>query len=245
MSHKRTTTIKPLRLTRWLSQLGYVETRREAESFIYRHTILVQGKPVTRGDVKVLPQDVTINGEPMDSPRIVIMVHKPAGYVCSHEDAGLRVYDLLPERYRYRSGLVTVGRLDKDTTGLLLMTDDGDLVHRLTHPKKHIAKTYEVTLEKPLSGNEATVFSSGTLMLDNEKTPLQPAMLEPTGTHSARLILHEGRYHQVKRMFAATGNHVTQLHRSAIGKLELDTLAVGQWRLLSEEEEHDYFNTDV
>lgn len=231
-------TVKPLRLSRWLAQLGYVETRREAETFLDEFHVEIDGNPVSRGDVKCIPEHVTIDGEPMDAARLVILLNKPAGYVCSHEDSGLRVYDLLPDRYRYRSPkIITVGRLDKDTTGLLLLTDDGTLAHKLTHPRHHVPKIYEVTLEQPLKGNEAALFAKGTLMLEGETTPLQAAEMEAVGEKQARLTLHEGRYHQVKRMFAATGNNVTALHRSQQGGLTLGNLAEGEWRLLTPEDE--------
>lgn len=231
-------TVKPLRLSRWLAQLGYVESRREAELFIDECHMEIDGNPVSRGDVKCVPAQVTIDGEPMDAARLVILLNKPTGYVCSHEDSGLRVYDLLPERYRFRQPkLITVGRLDKDTTGLLLLTDDGTLAHKLTHPRHHVPKVYEVTLEQPLKGSEAEVFAKGTLMLEGETTPLQPAEMEALGDKHARLTLHEGRYHQVKRMFASTGNHVTALHRAQQGGLTLGDLAEGDWRLLDAEDE--------
>lgn len=231
-------TTKPQRLSKWLMQLGYVETRREAERFVDDHRVEIDENPVSRGDVKCAPEQVTIDGEPMDAARLVLMLNKPAGYVCSHEDSGLRVYDLLPQRYRFRQPkLITVGRLDKDTTGLLLLTDDGTLAHKLTHPRHHVPKVYEATLRDPLKGNEATLFAIGTLMLDGETTPLQPAQMETLDAHRARLTLHEGRYHQVRRMFAATGNHVTALHRAMQGGLALGGLPEGKWRALSAEDE--------
>lgn len=234
--------VKPLRLSRWLAQLGYVESRREAEAFIDDRRIEIDGEPVERGDIKCTPDQVTIDGEPMDPARLVILLNKPAGYVCSHEDSGLRVYDLLPERYRFRvPKLITVGRLDKDTTGLLLLTDDGTLAHKLTHPRHHVRKIYEVTLEHPLKGHEAELFVKGTLMLEGETSPLQPAEMEVLGEKRARLTLHEGRYHQVKRMFAAAGNHVTALHRAQQGGLALDGLGEGAWRLLDAEDEARLF----
>lgn len=228
---------KPLRLERWLSQLGYIQSRRDADWFLEEHAVLVDGEPVERVDIKVVPSQVTIDGEPMDAEHLVILLHKPAGYVCSHEDAGLRVYDLLPDRWRARRpSLVTVGRLDKDTTGFLLLTDDGALTHRLTHPKHHVPKTYEVTLEKSLRGDEATIFAAGKLMLENETKPLLPAVMEVIDAAHVRLMVHEGRYHQVKRMFAAVGNHVQQLHRASMGGLDLGGLQPGKWRLLSAED---------
>src|SRR5690606_38496753 len=128
--------------------------------------------------------------------------------------------------------LSTVGRLDRDTSGLLLMTDDGQLLHRIISPKSQLPKVYEATLAEPLRGDEAATFASGTLMLESEKTPLLPAGLEVVSPTQARLTLHEGRYHQVRRMFAAVGHHVVALHRSQVGGLTLDGLPEGQWRLL-------------
>lgn len=229
---------KPQRLSRLLTQLGYVETRREAEYFLEDHRVEINGEPVTRSDAKATAAQVTIDGEPMDAERLVILLNKPEGYVCAHDDPGLRVYDLLPERWRARvPKLITVGRLDKDTTGLLLITDDGTLSHRLTHPKHHVPKIYEVEVDSALSGKEEAAFASGTLMLESERTPLLPAQFEPTGERAGRLTLHEGRYHQVKRMFGAMGNRVTKLHRAQQGRLDLGALKVGEWRLLEAEEE--------
>ena len=163
------------------------------------------------------------------------MLHKPTGVTCSTRDAGRIVYDLLPPRFRLRAPLLsTVGRLDRDTSGLLLLTDDGALLHRIVSPRARLAKTYEATLAQDLRGDEAAVFASGTLMLETEKTPLAPAVLETIDPRHARLVLTEGRYHQVRRMFAAVGNHVDALHRSRVGGLTLGDLAPGQWRALEE-----------
>ena len=143
------------------------------------------------------------------------------------------IYDLLPPRFRLRSPLLsTVGRLDRDTSGLLLLTDDGALLHRIVSPKSHLAKVYDATLAQDLRGDEAAVFASGTLQLESDNTPLAPAQLQVVAPRLARLILTEGRYHQVRRMFAAAGNHVLALHRSRIGGLELGGLAPGEWRML-------------
>ena len=161
------------------------------------------------------------------------MLNKPAGYTCSTKDPGQIVYELFPPRFRLRSPVIsTVGRLDRDTTGLLLLTDDGALLHRIVHPKSGIAKVYEATLARDLRGDTAKVFASGKLMLESEKEPLAPAALEVIGPRQARLTLTEGRYHQARRMFAAVGNHVEKLHRSRVGGLELDDLPEGQWRIL-------------
>jgi pseudouridine synthase len=149
-------------------------------------------------------------------------MHKPLDVVCSHREPGRSVYEILPRRWQAREpALSTIGRLDKDTSGLLLITDDGLFLHRVISPKSHVAKRYLATLDRPLRGDEAAVFASGTLMLDNETDPLAPAILEPVGEKQALLTITEGRYHQVRRMFAAVGNHVTALHRDRIGGLEL------------------------
>ncbi len=178
------------------------------------------------------------DGEPIDPPHgMVVMLNKPAGFTCSHADQGSLVYELLPPRFLKRDPkLSSIGRLDADTTGLLLFTDDGALLHRLISPKSSITKTYDAVLARPLEGHETALFASGTLVLRGEEKPCLPATLDVTGDRTARLTLTEGKYHQVRRMFAAAGNHVEALHRSRFGPLELDGLPEGQWRLLTQAE---------
>jgi 16S rRNA pseudouridine516 synthase len=197
-------------------------------------------------DDVVDPARVLIDGEPLDPPPgLLLMLHKPTGITCSSKDPGRVVYDLLPPRFRNREPkLSTVGRLDRDTSGLLLMTDDGQLLHRITSPKSGLDKVYVATLAEDLRGDEAALFAAGTLMLDGETTPLRPAELEVLGPRHARLVLHEGRYHQVRRMFAATGNRVLTLHRERIGGLALEGLAEGEWRLLGEEARERIFTAN-
>ena len=175
-----------------------------------------------------------IDGAALDpAPGFVLMMHKPTGYTCSTQDAGALVYDLLPPRFRRRSPtLATVGRLDRDTTGLLLMTDDGALLHRIVSPRSHLEKVYEATLARDLRGNEGAIFASGTLRLESERKPLAPASLEALGPRQRAMTVTEGRYHQVRRMFAAVGNHVEALHRSRVGGLTLGDLEIGKWRVL-------------
>lgn len=228
-----------MKLDKLLNQLGYIATRREAYAFLQRNAVLENNSTLTDPDTTVNPAALTINGEPLDPLQdgLFILMHKPADYVCTHDQSEKRVYDLLPPRFRQRQQqLASVGRLDKDTTGLLLLTDNGAVNHRLTSPKHHVAKTYHVTLAGPLRGDEATLFASGTLMLRNEDKPLRPAVLEVLTPTTANLTIHEGRYHQVKRMFAATGNKVIALHRSHFGPLTLGDLQPGQYRLLTTEE---------
>lgn len=198
---------------------------------------------VTDADGEVLYADdvvpheaVRVDGEPLDPPQgLLLALNKPTGVTCSSKDAGRVVYDLLPPRFRLRNpALSTVGRLDRDTSGLLLLTDDGQLLHRIIAPKSSVPKVYRATLAQDLRGDEAALFASGTLMLDGEKAPLLPAGLEPIDARNARLTLHEGRYHQARRMFAAVGNHVVALHRERIGGLALDGLPEGEWRILGD-----------
>jgi 16S rRNA pseudouridine516 synthase len=227
-----------VRLDRLLSSRGYC-TRSEVRAFCKSHDVRVAGVPVRRDDDKVKPAEVTIDGQPVDPELLYVLMNKPAGVVCSHDDpAGVRlVYELLPDRWRGRRPAVsTVGRLDADTTGALLLTDDGPLLHRLTSPKHHVPKVYVATLERPLRGDEAATFGSGTLTLRGDDKPLLPASLEPIDATTCRLTLHEGRYHQVRRMFAAVGNHVVALHRERFGLLTVDGMAPGTWRLLTEED---------
>lgn len=213
------------KLAKYLAGLGY-GSRKEMEVAI------------RRGRVTGWGEDVRFDGEPLDpAPGMVLMMHKPAGYTCSHADQGKLVYDLLPPRFLKRDPkLSSIGRLDAETTGLLLFTDDGALLHRLISPKSDISKTYEATLARPLEGFEREFFASGSLILRSEDKPCLPAELEVTGEKTARLTLTEGRYHQVRRMFAAAGNHVEALHRIRFGPLELGDLRKGEWRLLTTEE---------
>ena len=163
------------------------------------------------------------------------MLNKPQGYVCSTEDPDHpTVLYFLDEPVAYK--LHAAGRLDIDTTGLVLMTDDGQWSHRITSPRHHCEKTYLVTLENPLSADTAEQFAKG-VQLHNEKDLTKPAVLEEVTPTEVRLTISEGRYHQVKRMFAAVGNRVVGLHRERIGEIALDpTLEPGEYRPLTEEE---------
>lgn len=229
-----------LRLDRLLANMGY-GSRREVQWLIREGEVELDGAPITESDrrLPVTPELATrmrVSGAPLDPPPgMALMVHKPVGVTCSHKEAGPLIYDLLPTRWRARDPAIsTVGRLDKETSGLLLLTDDGGLLHRIISPRQHVAKRYVATLARPLDGSEAARFASGELMLESEDKPLAPAVLEPQSPTLARLTITEGRYHQVRRMFAAVGNHVESLHRDRIGGLELpDDLAPGAWRLMT------------
>ncbi|MDP3852636.1 16S rRNA pseudouridine(516) synthase [Phenylobacterium sp.] len=229
-----------MRLDRLLANLGY-GSRKEMHGLVADGEVVLDGVALSDAGARIaigpdLPGRMTILGAPIDPPPpVIVMLHKPLGVVCSHKEAGRRIYDLLPPRWRVRDpALSSVGRLDKETSGLLLITDDGGFLHRVISPKRHVAKSYVATLDRPLTGVEAEVFAAGTLMLEGEDKPLMPAILEPLGERQARLNIEEGRYHQVRRMFAAIGNHVTALHRDRIGGLVLpDDLAAGDYRVLT------------
>ena len=222
-----------MKLLKLIANLGYGSRKEVTAMFREGRICDVDGHELSVDDV-VEPARVRIDGAPLDPlPGLPLMLHKPVGYTCSKQDAGALVYDLLPQRFRLRSPtLATVGRLDRDTTGLLLMTDDGVLLHRIVSPRSHLPKVYEATLVRDLRGDERALFASGTLMLESERAPLAPAVLEVLEPRRARLTVTEGRYHQVRRMFAAAGNHVLELHRSQVGGLTLAALEIGKWRAL-------------
>ena len=226
-----------MKLVKLIANLGY-GSRKDVQWMFREGRITDADGEVLYADDKVEHAQIRLDGEPLDPPAgMVLMMHKPLGVTCSRKDGGRVVYDLLPPRYRVRDpALSTVGRLDRDTSGLLLFTDDGALLHRIISPKSNVPKVYEATLANGLRGDEAATFASGTLLLESETTPLLPAELEVLEPRKARLTLHEGRYHQVRRMFAAIGNHVEALHRVSVGGLALRDLPVGEWRMLGEGE---------
>ena len=226
-----------MKLVKHIANLGY-GSRKQVQWLFREGRVTDADGEVLYADDAVPLEAVRIDGEPLDPPPgLLLMLHKPLGVTCSTKDAGRLVYDLLPPRYRLRDPLLsTVGRLDRDTSGLLLLTDDGQLLHRIIAPKSRLPKVYLATLAQDLRGDEAALFAAGTLMLDGEKTALLPAELDVLDARRARLTLHEGRYHQVRRMFAAVGNHVEALHRERVGGLTLGDLPDGQWRVLDEED---------
>ncbi len=221
------------RVDQLLGSMGY-GSRAEMARLGKAGGIVLDGADLTDVSKRIpvtpdLPGRMEIDGEPLDPVAgLVVLLNKPLGMTCSHKEDGALVYDVLPDRWRRRDPAIsTIGRLDKQTSGLLLLTDDGDLLHRVISPKRHVAKVYRATLARPLNGTEGALFASGELVLEGEDKPLAPAVLEVV----------EGRYHQVRRMFAAAGNHVEALHRERLGGLVLpDELAPGEWRLLTEDE---------
>ncbi len=222
------------RIDQWLSRCGYC-SRREARAWVRQGRVLVGNEPAHSAEQRVPGGEIRVDGEPLEAPDgLLVLLNKPAGRVCSHQASeGPSIYDLLPERWQHRNPAInSIGRLDHDTTGVLLLTDLGDLIQRWTSPRHKVPKVYEVTVDQPLDDTLIPLFASGTLQLPGEDSPCAPARLQILDDLQARLELTEGRFHQVKRMFGVTGRTVTRLHRSRFGEIELGDLEPGKWRLL-------------
>lgn len=221
------------RLDKILASLGY-GSRRDVAAICQSGRVkrASTGEKLVRPETHVPIDDVLVDGNALDHPEgIFIVMHKPVGVTCSHDTSeGPLVYDLLPPRWMRRNPvLATIGRLDKETSGTLLLTDNGQLLHRLASPKHHIEKTYLATVEGHLQAELISRFDSGEILLEGEKEPCRPAKLKILSDHLAEVVLTEGRYHQVRRMFAACGHHVVTLHRTRFGEYTCDQLAPGEW----------------
>ena len=226
-----------MRLDKFLAETTGL-TRSQAAKVLRQSAVTVNGKIEKSGAVKVSPDDEIY----YDGERLMwvengqyIMLHKPQGYICSHEDG---YYPTIYQFFDYplSARLHSAGRLDVDTTGLVLLTDDGQWSHRITSPKFHCEKTYLVTLADPVEADYVQACADG-ILLRGEKELTKPATLEILDDYNVNLTLSEGRYHQVKRMFASLGNKVVALHRWKIGGVVLDEhLAEGEFRPLTEEE---------
>ena len=211
-------------------------TRRDCSALVQRGDVAVDGRPVTdpNQDFPEHQLRFTVQGKPWEyHATALVLLHKPKGYECSQKPRHHpSVLWLLPPPLRTR-GVQPVGRLDEDTTGLLLLTDDGGLIHRLTSPKHHVPKVYEVGCKHAVTDAQVSSLLAG-VVLDDDSLPVRAAAAERTGEHTVRMTLTEGKYHQVKRMIAAAGNRVEVLHRNAFGTLNLaGTVEPGQWRWVS------------
>ena len=228
-----------MRLDRFLSESTEL-TRSLAKKAMHRGEVSVDGEVIKNPATQVDETSrVTWNGQPLALVGLrYVMLHKPGGVECTaRRTLYPRAIDLIELPMLER--LQTVGRLDVDTTGLVLLTDDGQWSHRVTSPKRRCGKVYRVTLADPLEGavlDDAIARFAEGLLLDGEEKPTRPAELAMREPTVAELTLFEGKYHQVKRMFAAIGHHVVALHRESIGPLSLGELAEGEWRELSEDE---------
>lgn len=226
------------RLDKLLSSTGRW-SRREVKQLVKEGRVLVDGVPAAGPEQKLDRERacVQVDGEALELREFTyVMLYKPAGVLSATEDARQRtVLDLLPPALR-RQGLSPVGRLDKDSEGLLLLTNDGALAHRLLAPKRHVDKVYSIRTDRPLGPADAEAFASGMVLEDG--TVCLPARLEPLGDGREALVtLHEGKFHQIKRMIAGRGASVCWLKRLSMGTLVLDkSLAPGEFRLLTREE---------
>ena len=235
-------TAKPRRLEDILFSQGF-GTRRVCAGLIQQGHVTVAGAPELDAGALYVPEGLvfTVQGAKWTfHERAYVLLHKPTGTECSQKpSAWPSVYTLLPAPLRQRpqkgavQGVQAVGRLDQDTTGMLLLTDDGAFIHRMSSPKKHVPKVYEVTAKHPVTQAMVDQLLAG-VVLDDDPKPVRAAACATTGEHTLSLTLTEGKYHQVKRMVAAVGNRVEGLHRSRIGGLSLPAeLAPGQWRWLT------------
>jgi 16S rRNA pseudouridine516 synthase len=222
--------VRPVqRIDKLLANLGYC-SRREAAEYIRKHDVTVEGRRILDGSGKADPHKVLIDNTLLDHPDgLLLLCNKPAGFICSHDASeGRLIYELLPKQWMHRNPVpTTIGRLDKDTTGVILITDLPMINHALSSPRKKIDKIYEVALDKSLSPDLITLFSSG-LILTGEAMPCLPATLRIQSEFCAEVTLHEGRYHQIKRMFQQCGYTVIKLHRSRFGPYD-DGIAEGTY----------------
>ena len=214
-------------------------TRSLATKAVKSGRVLVNGSKPRSASLKITTEDqVTLDGETLtlEAGFRYFVMNNPAGYVCTHRDSTHPlVFDLL-EGVGNRMALHTVGRLDRETTGLLLITDDGHFSHHLTSPRHHQPKTYRAWLAEPLRDDAEQKFEQG-ILLEDDPERTRPAQLQRISPQEVLLTIHEGRYHQVRRMFAALGNHVDKLHRERMGAMTLpEELAEGEFRPLSEAE---------
>jgi 16S rRNA pseudouridine516 synthase len=215
-------------------------SRREAQRYIKEGRVTVAGQIARNPAARADENAITLDGHALELPSpVYLMLHKPAGYLCANTDSHHpTVLDLLPPGLHPTEPLQIVGRLDLDTTGLLLLSTDGSWNHRITAPNSLCTKIYRVQLAEPATAEAIAILERG-VMLHSETKPTLPCGIQQIGACDVRITLHEGRYHQVKRMFAAVGNRVVQLHREQVGELPLDpALKPGEFRPLIESEIH-------
>lgn len=226
-----------MRIDKYLANMG-VGTRKEVKDYISKGFILVNGEVVKKATQQINENEDKIeykNQEIIYKPYIYLMLNKPQGVISATKDYSKTVIDLLEEKYQNKD-IFPVGRLDKDTEGFLLLTNDGKLAHELLSPKKKVNKKYFVRVEKELKKEDIQVFENG-VYLDKENYLTKPAKLEILSDNEAFVTIQEGKYHQVKRMFHAVDNSVIYLKRISMGELSLDeNLKLGEYRELTDEE---------
>lgn len=229
---------KPLTLEKILFSQGF-GTRRYCSDLVYADLVKVNGVLAEDPEEKMVPENLllTVDGEDWEfHEKAYIAFNKPTGYECSHKTSHHpSIYGLLPQPLVER-GIQCVGRLDYDTTGLILMSDDGQFIHKMTTPKKNIGKIYQITTAEPISTKQMDRLLSG-VVLDDDPAPCFAKACVQLDERLLAMTIVEGRYHQVKRMMAAVGNHVAALHRTTIGDYVMpDDLAEGEWRWLYQED---------
>lgn len=212
-------------------------SRKEIKELIKKKKILVNGVLINKSNIKIdINNDkITINNEEINIIKnIYLMLNKPKGYISATEDKNMKtVLDLVPEKYKHRK-LFPAGRLDKDTTGLMIITDDGIFAHNILSPKKHIKKTYKVIIDIPLTNKMTEEFKKGVILNDGK---CQTASLKIINTYTAIVTLTEGRYHQIKRMFGCFSAKVIELKRIKMGNFSLpNNLKIGECREFTKEE---------
>lgn len=217
------------------NQTGY--SRKDIKELIRSKKVTINEQIITKPDIKIDSKfdKVKIDGKEIKIKKnVYLMLNKPKGYISATEDRTMQtVLDLVPQEYLHRN-LFPAGRLDKDTTGLMIITDDGEFAHNILSPKKHVKKTYNVTIDIPVNDEMIEGFKNGVILNDGK---CKEALLEITGTYSATVTLTEGRYHQIKRMFGCYGAKVLELQRIAMGNFKLpDDLKIGQCKEFTEEE---------
>ena len=233
-----------MRLDRLLTTLA-VGSRSQVKTMLRAGRVTVNGQVVRSADAHVQPGDrLTLDQQPLDAHTTRhVLLNKPCGVLTATRDSKQpTVLDLLPPAYR-ACGCMPVGRLDKDTSGLLLLTTDGELAHRLLSPKRHVWKCYEATVDGPLNAQDAAAFAAGLELSDFTALPAELEILRSSPQEAvAQVRVREGKFHQVRRMFAAVGNHVVDLHRERIGGLALPSdLEPGQHRILPAAEAEKVF----
>lgn len=220
----------PVRINKYLAErLGIA--RREADEIIAAGRVSIDGEPVTLGGRVEDGQTVTVDGQPVEhqASYVYLAFHKPVGYVCSRRAQGdaPTIYDLLPSQYH---PLKTVGRLDKNSSGLILLTNDGDFNHRMTHPSSHKKKIYEVELDNALQPLHRQMISDYGVMLEDGKSQFELERMHDGSDYAWRVIMTEGRNRQIRRTFAALGYEVISLHRTHFGPYEIGRLEAGKWQ---------------
>ena len=217
------------------NQIGY--SRKEVKDLVKQKRITINGNTALKSDIKVdvLVDKILVDGKEISFKKFVyLMLNKPKGYVSATEDKNMpTVLELVPDEYLHRD-LFPAGRLDRDTTGLMLITDDGEFAHNILSPKKHVKKTYNVTIDIPMTEEMVIAFKNGVNLIDGE---CKEAELTITGEYTGVVVLTEGRYHQIKRMFGCFGAKVVELERIGMGDFCLpEDLELGECREFSNEE---------